>query len=489
MARPLRLRTLVVSLLAIALSSGCAPSVHVASPPSPPLHHPQLATVLAADRVPETPLILAIHGDPQKAAYASPAEWPYLSAQCHARPANVETDGHADAFGTFNPTLGHVHVDWALPIYAEVRGPTVIPFTLKLFHVAGRVTNIWGSPIGHIRWDDSGVEETGSEISEGLTGDPTGLVVRSGTLTIDPTTTSPVYTPVPRGWFFADLAVRTQFETGVRLDAHILASLYSVIDPTAPETPPLTATDPNLQANCQLIGPLDSNSPFGSAISELRAYLPLGPISAPYPYLPVVYNYGGTISGGRFEQRLDPDLHNGITGRLLATADVDDTAHVLQPLPTQLDPAVLGPGLHHVSNIWQQQSGDGAANVAAGEEVWALLVIPVTVTATPQPIVTCQDAKADNVDKLLPCTYVVGPVHLAASPDGATMPPEKQLVDATGVVWTISVDEEIQRNGGSSNGGFGTKVIFKGGSIFTLGLDAVWYQWWENRGWLPGAPQ
>ncbi len=389
----------------------------------------------------------------------------------------------------FNPTLGHVHVDWSLPYAAEVDRAIRVPFTIKLFHLSGRVTNIWGSPIGSITWDASGIVERGSEITEVIVGDPNGLVVRSGVLTVDPTLTSPVYTPIGRGWFFADLAVRVMTTIGGRLDAHILESLYSVVDPTAPESVPLTSTDPNVQANCQFIGPSDSNSPFGSAISEYRSYIPLAPFSAVWPLVPVVYNYGGTISGGRFEARLDPDLHNGITGRLLASAEVDEAAHLLTPLPTGLDPAVLGVGAHHVSTIWQQQSGDGAANVAPGEEVWALLVIPVTVTATPQPIVTCTDTKASNVGQLLPCVYVVGPVHLAASPDGATMPPEKQLVDATGVVWTISVDQEIQRNGGSSNGGFGTEVIFKSGSIFTLGLDAVWYQWWENRGWLPGAPQ
>ncbi len=473
----------ILLLALITLASGCA---HALAPR--PLHPPQYATTTAA-RPADVPTPLTIHGHPQKASYASPAEWPFLSAQCHPLPANTETHDHIDAFGTFNPQLGHAHVEWSLPIYAEVGAPLVVHFTIKLFHAAGRVTNIWGSPVRNIRWDVSGIEETGSEITEVIIGDPLGLVTRSGTLTIDPTLTTPVYAPVPRGWIFADLAVRVSFDTGVRLDAHILSSLYSVVDPQAAETPPLTSTHPNLQSNCQVIGPSDTNSPFGSAVSEYRSYIPLAPISAVYPLEPIEYNYGGTILGGRFQERLDPDLHHGIVGALLAEATTDDQGRFLGPLPTGLDPAVLGQGVHHVSTIWQQSSGAGASNVAPNEESWALLVIPVDVTTAPQPILVCEDPKADNLGKLLPCTYLLPPARLPASPDGTTIPPALQVVDSVGVVWTIvPATQEVQRNGGSSNGGFGSTVTFKGGAIFTLGLDAVWYQWWDNRGWLPGTP-
>ncbi len=476
---------LILLLAAIACASGCA---HAPAPR--PLHPPQYATApTSANRLADVPTPLTIHGDPQKAAYATPAEWPYVSAQCHLKPATANRTGHDDAFGVFNPTLGHVHVDWSLPYAAEVGGPVVVHFVLKLFHIDGRVTNIWGSPIRNIRWDGSGVEETGSEITEVILGDPLGLVVRSGTLTVDPTLTNGVYTPVPRGWFYTDLAVRVLATTGVKVDAHILASLYSVLTPSAAETPPLTANDPNYQANCQFTGPTDTNSPFGSAISEYRTYIPLAPISAFFPLVPVVYNYGGTITSGLFEERLDPDLHNGVTGTLLAHAAVDQAGHLLQPLPTGLDPAVLGVGPHTVSSIWQQESGPvGSEYVAPHEESWALLVIPVEVTTAPQPILTCEDPTADNTGKLLPCTYVLPPARLPASPNGTTIPPAQQIVDTVGVVWTIAADREILRDGHSSNGGFGSTVTFQDGSIFTLGLDAVWYQWFDGRGWLPGTP-
>ncbi len=426
-----------------------------------------------------------IHGDPQKSAYASPAEWPYISTQCHARPANFATNEHADAFGVFNPSLGHVHVDWSLPIYAEIDSAIQVPFTIKLFHVAGYVEIVWADPVQHIIWT-----ETGTDAMPSFVGDPNGLVIKTGYLVLDPFYLGGQWPPPPQGWFFTRIAARVQFDTGVRMDANMLASLYSVKDPDAEQTPPLTSTDPNLQANCQMTGPTDTNSPFGSAVSEYRQYIPLSPISVVYPIDPIEYNYGGTIAAGTFQQRLDPDIHNGITGTLLATADADNGARFLGPLPTGIDPAVLGVGKHHVSTIWQQQSGPvGSQYVAPNEEVWALLVIPVEVTGTPQPVITCEDPKADNLGKLLPCTYLLPPARLPASADGTTIPPAGSIVDDRGTVWTIGPDQEIQRDGHSSNGGFGSTVVWSGGFVFTFGLNGIWYRWIPDAGWLPGAPQ
>ena len=74
-----------------------------------------------------------IHGHPQKAAYASPAEWPFLSSQCHWKVNNV---------------LAHTHVEVTAPVYSEWTGGTLkVPVQFQLFHTAGKITQcgaIWG---------------------------------------------------------------------------------------------------------------------------------------------------------------------------------------------------------------------------------------------------------------------------------------------------------------------------------------------------------
>ena len=74
---------------------------------------------------------LTIHAHPQKATYQSPAEWPFLSDQCHWMVGGV---------------LAHTHVEMSAPIYAELTpGTLTIPVTFKLFHTSGRIVGIFRS--------------------------------------------------------------------------------------------------------------------------------------------------------------------------------------------------------------------------------------------------------------------------------------------------------------------------------------------------------
>src|SRR4029078_12564753 len=84
---------------------------------------------------------LAIHAHPQKATYESPAEWPFLSDQCHWM-----VDG----------VLAHTHVEMSVPIYAELTpGRITMPITFKLFHTSGRIVGIF-SELGIVVLDSIG---------------------------------------------------------------------------------------------------------------------------------------------------------------------------------------------------------------------------------------------------------------------------------------------------------------------------------------------
>ena len=59
------------------------------------------------------------------------------------------------------------------------------------------------------------------------------------------------------------------------------------------------------------------------------------------------------------------------------------------------------------------------------------------------------------------------------------------MIDAQGAVWTLN-GTVILRNGASAAGGTATKILWSGGSIYVLGMDANWWRWvgsgWSNVG-------
>ena len=72
------------------------------------------------------------------------------------------------------------------------------------------------------------------------------------------------------------------------------------------------------------------------------------------------------------------------------------------------------------------------------------------------------------------------------SPDGTLVPGASQIVDSQGAVWTIGAGQAILRNGTLAAGGYGTKILWSGGTIYVLGLSNTWWKWlgsgWTNVG-------
>lgn len=291
-----------------------------------------------------------IHGHPQKAAYASPAEWPTFSTQCHWSPAN-------DMPGM---QTGHTHVDLQAPFYAELTGPVVVPFAIKLFHTDGVAFFDSSEGIRDIVFDEPGP----------MLGDPMGLKVYTGHLTLDPTLRTRWFT-LHGGWG-PIVAVTTLFSNGDFLSTRVLPSFYVTLDASADETP----SGAFYSARCN---PKSSRHPdvaWGDNLVETSQFLPIAPINQPWMNVFVTAGYGGNnLPPAVFEQRVDLDLHNGVPGTILKTiAQVGDinTAAVI-------DPAQIGSGSHKMAFFRNQVSPDGT------EEVTTLLVIDAVVGAGVPP--------------------------------------------------------------------------------------------------------
>ena len=79
------------------------------------------------------------------------------------------------------------------------------------------------------------------------------------------------------------------------------------------------------------------------------------------------------------------------------------------------------------------------------------------------------------------------PPPAGTSPDGTTIPPATQIVDAQGAVWTIS-GGAILRNGSTAAGGSGVRILWSGGSIYVLGsVGGNWWRW-TGTGWTNVGP-
>lgn len=313
---------------------------------------------------------MKIHGHPQKSEYASEADWPSpVSAQAHIRLRHPMMPEFPFA---------HVHFDVRFPRYAEVSGPFTVPFTLKLFHAPGHVDAIYGLLIHHIVWD-----ETGSEIMPDLRGDPMGLKQWTGRITVDPTIPMldaafgiDVERSAPkRGWFATQFVARLRLDDGRELKPGMFQPAYSMVDPTAPERP--AGSYARVVSNQTESGGMSTG--FGAQVSEFADFLPIAPIQTPWTVQGHFYNYSAdpALPTGVFEQRLDPDLHNGIPGTILRHEAAN--GQLVPPMPIVFDPAVMGSGTHKVMFAWEQAFGD--------EEIWALLVIEVTVgPGVPAPV-------------------------------------------------------------------------------------------------------
>jgi len=103
----------------------------------------------------------------------------------------------------------------------------------------------------------------------------------------------------------------------------------------------------------------------------------------------------------------------------------------------------------------------------------------VTITAAGTCTVTALQAGDSNFNAAasVPRSFNITSGSGGTSPDGTTVPPATQIVDASGAVWTIGSNQVILRNGVQAAGGLGSKILWSSGTIYVLGTDSNWYKW------------
>jgi hypothetical protein len=331
-----------------------------------------------------------IHNAPQGVtAYANASEWPFLSGQCHWAPSNSPV-----LEGNPNPTLGHTHVEVSAPIWAELGAQTVtIPITVRLFHTAGRIINVWAEHSNDVVWDATGTTDLPD-----MVGDPEGLKTWTGHVTYDPLLDKhDGYGPAPvHGWFGLRFFARTRFDNGDLMAYTLLTvPIYSTINPLAPERVVGGAEGIDLRASCtpftERDTPAGSN---GSGISQVRDQsLPiLAPISSPMLVQSATYNYGRNgLPPSTYQLVLDADLHMNVPGTLLVQSDInrDDAgtsnADTIDPsmVAASKSPMGFAPGEHRLSFTWKNGSGalggtnGGGTEVQPNETLVTLLVVKI----------------------------------------------------------------------------------------------------------------
>jgi hypothetical protein len=349
---------------------------------------------------------MKIHGHPQKTDYKDDgSDFPVPEAQ--------------GWWPLFDPIQsGHLHVAVGYPLYGEITSlePFWVPFTLKLHNIAGTIGMFFGKHAKSIVWD-----ATGSEQMPVMRGENPGLFVWTGKILIDYTLGLQPWIGevlIQRGWSSSQFTARVALDNKDLLEVQLVTSQYMLLDPNAPETPAsqqgrpgvvvssrvtvMNTADPKTAENSMTLG----GNQFGVMVTELNDYIPLAPITAPWPTILNVYDYTSPfperLSNGTFRQLIDANLHGTPPnippneGILLesGTAGVQGFANRV----VTFDPAVMGPGAHRGIVNWTQE--------ANGEVIASVLAFNVPVgTGVPVPT-TCQDKAALNFGGLLPCQYL-----------------------------------------------------------------------------------
>lgn len=336
-----------------------------------------------------------IHHHPQKAAYASPAEWPVHPGQAH--------------WPNPDPTMTcHLHVEPKFPYGAELDGsPFEVPFTLKLYHCDGRITSFDGEGFASVRWDETlalaSLTPDDTLAVAGLTppimqGDPHGLKQWTGTVVIDPKQQRNGRFFAPHGWTSVRFQADAVLANGDAFTNEFWESFYSIADLSQPETLSFTAA-PNGSRDYPIVSERGGFRPacasqiprpsfavcgsWGAMVAEINDWLPLEPIAVPWTTSTAVYNYTAEsdLPNGRYEQRQDLDLHNGVRGILIDSGDAGLLGFTNRLVT--FDPAVMGPGAHKEAIFWTQPFA------ATGESASALITVDVVVDPNaPPPVVT-----------------------------------------------------------------------------------------------------
>ena len=320
----------------------------------------------------------AIWGSPQKAAYSSPAEYPFLEGQCWWKAPGVNTTGEPAHLHVLAPNFPYRGV-------LSTREPFTVPFFLILHNAAGRITRVGGMRLKSITLDQQpGETAVTLQARNGevvlpvpLRGDPSGTAMFSGMATFDPAAISAQ--PL-RGWMAYSLIPTLVFDNSDRLFATARAPRYALIDPAAPET----GSGDIVNNNCQIEDASDTLAGrWGQQFTEFdRQVLPvLGPVSPELPWAPtaIMYNYATAVTGlperalperGIGELWLDPDIHNGNPGTLLQRVIGADNSRSFAEIRYPI-PAGIPEGPHKLMYLWRRPHG--------AKELSSVFVFKVTV--------------------------------------------------------------------------------------------------------------
>jgi hypothetical protein len=306
-------------------------------------------------------------------AYTSPSAYPNISNQCHWRRANNLLDNTVPP-QIQSPSLGHTHLEFNFPIYAELGSDVTVPFTIMAFHVDGEVSlnEEFNPNVSLWAWDTP----TGAKPI--MTGDPAGLKMWTGHATFNIHATQPWVIP-DRGWANFIATIETHFTNGSVTVNELDLPFYSVRAPNEE-----TDNQIILRSECRPKGPNDTSG-WNFELVDYVGYLPiLSPITSSTPPAPMAATYGyGQGPTGFAETRYDLNLHMGIAGILHESAGDNGNHEAILP-HSPFDPAALlalGSGVHKVATIWGQFTTTGDADFEPNEQVSTLLVASVTVGA------------------------------------------------------------------------------------------------------------
>lgn len=324
-----------------------------------------------------------IRGHPQKAAYASPSEWPEL----------FDGQMHWPKFdGIQSEHCAHIIPKW--PQGAELADQSfTVTFTLKLFHCDAWLTGFYGEGFRDVKLDGAVIP---------FKGDPTKLITLTGSATFDPLLPAFGRFHHPHGWTNPRLEASFVFANGDVGYHDFMMSYFSVSDLSETEALPPGNFGPIISIRNTMFPVSGTN--FGNMVLEVEDWLPLLPIKAPWFFRVSAYNYTSTAPccpNGLLEQRRDMDFHGGIPGTVVLSEPHDQLGVSAKTMV--LDPATTTQGTHKDGLFWKSTFNN--------ETVAALLVVTWTAgdSGTPLPQL-CTDPKATNVGQPLPCIYPLPPM-------------------------------------------------------------------------------
>jgi len=336
-----------------------------------------------------------IHGHPQKAAYASPSEYPTGSAQFHWR---IQADGRTvpDTTCTENlddlRTCAHLHADLKGPLYREMNAGESFAgnMSITLHHFPGCVFLAdvkfdKGAAATDVIWDATGSSQR---------------PVMCGEFDTDHTYTGSFSVPMSdrvKGWWGVMFDVRAHLNDGTDAYAAPLMSIWSTQNPTGDGIAEAPLPIFGALTGIGLIGTPFEDIHYGQLVVEYGGMIPLAPINQPWEALAAWYSYDGRgLPPTTSQVRRDLDLHHSEPGVvLLNTTQIPDFS-----TNVTFDPRGVAVGPHKFALV--RQISDTVNNL----QLAALFVTTIQFgEGAGDPPPTCTDPTATNFGGPLPCVY------------------------------------------------------------------------------------